>query len=80
MTTFANYRRCFWEQHFELHSVAEHGYADLATFEILKMSVGEYGDGVNGDDDDRGEHPASIHRNFDYLYSSNSNPKWVYDP
>jgi len=30
------------------------------------MSVGEYGGGVNGDDDDIGEHPANIHRNFDY--------------
>jgi len=30
------------------------------------MSVGECGDGVNGDGDDRGEHPANIHRNFDY--------------
>lgn len=30
------------------------------------MSVGECGGGVNGDGDDRGEHPANIHRNFDY--------------
>jgi len=30
------------------------------------MSVDEYGGGVNDDGDDRGEHPANIHRNFDY--------------
>lgn len=30
------------------------------------MSVGEYGGGVNDDGDDKGEHPANIHRNFDY--------------
>lgn len=30
------------------------------------MSVGEYGGGVNDGDDDKDEHPANIHRNFDY--------------
>lgn len=56
--------RITWVQDFVLYFVAVN--VGLATFEILKMSVGEYGDGVNDDGDGKGEHPANNHRNFDY--------------
>lgn len=54
------------EHCFELNFVVEHGYEKLATFEILPKSVGEYGGDVNDDDDDKDEHLANIHHNFDY--------------
>jgi len=50
---------------FELNFVVEDGYVELATFEILWKNVGEYGGGVNDDDDDTDEHLANNRHNFD---------------
>lgn len=39
-------------------------------------SVGEYGDGVNDDGGDKGEHPANIHHNFDYPIITSINKRY----
>lgn len=54
---------------FELGSDVEYGCVGSATFEILKKNADEYGGDVNDDGDDKDEHPANIHRNFDYPVS-----------
>lgn len=51
---------------FVLDFDVEYGCVRSATFEILKKNADEYGDDVNDDGDDKDEHLANIHHNFDY--------------